>query len=83
MSTLISLSDIYQHITLSLTLVVAISWGETFKTKINELSFLKNVNGPFLESTIITIIVAILLFIIHMFLKNMDDSLDKTTKNEK
>ena len=87
MSTLISITDIYQHITLSLTLVVAISWGDTFKKKINEISFLKKVKGPILESSLITIIVAILLFVIHMFLKSIDKNLDdeidnKSTKNK-
>tara|TARA_B100000035_G_scaffold203169_1_gene173777 strand:+ start:2624 stop:2872 length:249 start_codon:yes stop_codon:yes gene_type:complete len=82
MKTLIKVNEIYSHIVLSLTLVVAISWGETFKKIVSEIPFLKKLRGPILQSVAITIVVVVILITIHTILINIfgSNSIDDDNK---
>ena len=44
---IISFREIYQHITLSLVLVVALTWSDAIKAKLSSMSLFKNINGLF------------------------------------
>ena len=82
MKTLIKVNEIYSHIVLSLTLVVAISWGETLKKIISEIPLLKKLRDPILQSVAITIVVVVILIIIHTILINIfgSNSIDDDNK---
>lgn len=71
METLIKLNEVYSHIVLSLTLVVAMTWGETLKKLISEIPLLKKLRGPILQSVAITIVVVVILITIHSILLNI------------
>lgn len=82
MKTLIKVNEIYSHIVLSLTLVVAMTWGETLKKLIREIPLLKKLRGPILQSVAITIIVVVILITIHSILLNIfgSNSIDDDNK---
>jgi hypothetical protein len=82
METLIKLNEVYSPIVLSLTLVVAMTWGETLKNLISEIPLLKKLRGPILQSVAITIVVVVILIIIHSILLNLfgSNSIDDDNK---
>ena len=69
---IISFSDIYQHITLSLLLVVAITWSEAFKAKLSSISFFKSINGLFLQALVITFVIFVILTGISVIFKELE-----------
>ena len=82
MKTLIKVNEIYSHIVLSLTLVVAMTWGETLKKIISEIPLLKKLRGPMLQSVAITLVVVVILFVLHTTLINLFGSNSIDDDNE-
>tara|TARA_Y100000813_G_scaffold198386_1_gene186380 strand:- start:1048 stop:1278 length:231 start_codon:yes stop_codon:yes gene_type:complete len=68
---IISFSDIYQHITLSLILVVAITWSDAIKAKLSSISFFKSINGLFLQAVVITLVIFVILVGMSVIFKEL------------
>ena len=68
---IISFSDIYQHITLSLILVVAITWSDAIKAKLSSISFFKSINGLFLQAVVITFVIFVILVGMSVIFKEL------------
>ena len=79
---IISFREIYQHITLSLILVVALTWSDAIKAKLSSMSLFKNINGLFLQAIVITVVIFAILILINFIIKNLQKEQDILIKKE-
>tara|TARA_B100000035_G_scaffold116948_1_gene99132 strand:- start:3389 stop:3649 length:261 start_codon:yes stop_codon:yes gene_type:complete len=79
---IISFREIYQHITLSLILVVALTWSDAIKAKLSSMSLFKNINGLFLQAIVITVVIFAILILINFIIKNLQKEQDILVKKE-
>lgn len=82
MEEFISFKDIYHHIALAIAIVLGATWSDAIKDKLATYTLFKGIQGVFLQSIVITVVLLVILMVCYGVLFSLQRQEDAFLKQQ-